>query len=100
MLTLIIKSIILSAGSWVFYYVLSRYLVKTSLDNTPGLPSPSFFTGNFFQLFDANGWDFHRDIAAKYEGIIRVEALFGVDGFQEVELFTKNLDHSFQHFSD
>lgn len=77
MLGLIFKGIFSFAIFWAFYCVLSRLVVKTALDNIPGPPSPSFFKGNFPQLFNVDGWDFHHDIATKYGGVVKVKALFG-----------------------
>lgn len=77
MLGLIFKGIFSFAIFWAFYCVLRRLVVKTALDNIPGPPSPSFFKGNFPQLFNVNGWEFHQDIATKYGGVVKVKALFG-----------------------
>lgn len=77
MLYLILQAIFLYGLSFAFWRVVRQYIVKTSLDNIPGPPSPSFFQGNFRQLFTIYGWDFHKDIAAKYGGVVKVKALFG-----------------------
>ena len=68
------------------------------MDNVPGPPSPSTVTGdiprcsrtsvtylnmwagNFGQLFDPQGWEFHKHIVDKYGGVVKVQALFGVSG--------------------
>lgn len=34
--------------------------------------------GNFGQLFDAEGWDFHSEIVKEYGGAIKVYGLLGV----------------------
>ncbi|KAJ7149289.1 cytochrome P450 [Mycena crocata] len=46
---------------------------KSVLDNIPGPPSRSKWTGNFLTLFDPQGWEFHNDIANKYGGISRID---------------------------
>ncbi|EDR04679.1 uncharacterized protein LACBIDRAFT_303978 [Laccaria bicolor S238N-H82] len=71
MLESIFKGIYVFVGLWAFYRVLRRLVVKTALDNIPGPPSPSFFKGNFPQLFNVDGWDFHHDIATKYGGVVK-----------------------------
>jgi len=45
MLGLIFKGIFSFAVFWAFYRCLRRLVVKTTLDNIPGPPSPSFFKG-------------------------------------------------------
>ncbi|KIK05286.1 hypothetical protein K443DRAFT_641813 [Laccaria amethystina LaAM-08-1] len=77
MLYLILQAIYLYGLSFAFWRVVRQYFVKTSLDNIPGPPSPSFFQGNFRQLFTIHGWAFHKYIAAKYGGVVKVKALFG-----------------------
>ncbi|KIJ98225.1 hypothetical protein K443DRAFT_104335 [Laccaria amethystina LaAM-08-1] len=77
MLTSILKAIVLFSLFWVCWRIVCQRWFKTSLNNIPGPPSPSFLKGNFSQLFNINGWDFHRDIASKYGGVIKVKALFG-----------------------
>ncbi len=36
------------------------------------------FTGNFFQLFNTKGWQFHEDIVANYGGVVKLIGLLGV----------------------
>ncbi|KAJ7216239.1 cytochrome P450 [Mycena rebaudengoi] len=51
--------------------------VRRILDNIPGPPSPSFWIGNFGQIYSVDGWAFHQQLAEKYGGIVRVDGLFG-----------------------
>ena len=34
--------------------------------------------GNYDQLFDSDGWDFHTQLAEKYGALCKVHGLFGV----------------------
>lgn len=77
MLALILQGILLYGLSLACWRVFRQNVVKTSLDNIPGPPSPSFFKGNFRQLFAVHGWEFHKNIAAKYGSVVKVKALFG-----------------------
>ncbi|KIK05288.1 hypothetical protein K443DRAFT_3951 [Laccaria amethystina LaAM-08-1] len=77
MLYLIFQAILIYGVSFALWRAVRQYVVKTSLDNIPGPPSQSFFKGNYRQLFTTHGWEFHKDIAAKYRGVVKVKALFG-----------------------
>lgn len=37
-----------------------------------------YAAGNFGQLFDLDGWDFHRNLAKTYGAACKVHGLFGV----------------------
>jgi hypothetical protein len=78
---------------WLCWRITKGFAEKHSLDNVPGSPSPSIITGdiprclrtsitylniwagNFGQLFDPQGWEFHKDIVDKYGGVVKVQAL-------------------------
>ncbi|KIM86533.1 hypothetical protein PILCRDRAFT_64609 [Piloderma croceum F 1598] len=62
---------------WVFWTFLKLIVVKHPLDNIPGPPSPSFFTGNFGQMFNPQGWEFHRRLVDTFGGISKVQGLLG-----------------------
>jgi hypothetical protein len=84
---------------WVFWIFLKPVVVKHPLNNIPGPPSPSFFTGerldhlliwlsfepitdlqagNFGQVFNPQGWDFHRRLVDTFGGVIKLQGLWGV----------------------
>ena len=50
MLYLIFQAILVYGVSFAFWRVVRQYVVKTSLDNIPAPPSPSFFKGTIFLL--------------------------------------------------
>jgi cytochrome P450 len=77
MLQTIVEAAVLYAFSWALWKAVRNYFVKSALDNIPG-PSPgSFWKGSFPQIFDVNGWDFHREIAENYGPVVKVKALLG-----------------------
>ncbi|KAJ7596328.1 cytochrome P450 [Mycena floridula] len=43
----------------------------------PGPPSPSWFTGNLGQLFNAKGLPFHLSLSEQFGGVVRVHGFFG-----------------------
>ncbi|KAG5637793.1 hypothetical protein H0H81_003185 [Sphagnurus paluster] len=59
------------------WQLLRRFVVKTSLDNIAGPPSNSFIKGNMGQLFNFNGWEFHRKISDDFGRIALVLGAFG-----------------------
>ncbi|KAF8072005.1 cytochrome P450 [Lyophyllum atratum] len=63
--------------SWAFWRYFRPFIVKTDLDNIPGPPSSSFLKGNFEQLFNTNGWEFHKQISQKFGKIVLLKGLFG-----------------------
>ncbi|KAH9848265.1 cytochrome P450 [Lenzites betulinus] len=50
---------------------------KSPFENLYGPPSPSWLTGNMLQIYDKQGWDFHRDLQTKYGPVSRLQGLFG-----------------------
>ncbi|KJA27949.1 hypothetical protein HYPSUDRAFT_34187 [Hypholoma sublateritium FD-334 SS-4] len=67
--------------------------VKSALNNIPGPPSESFFTGVLESFFNNHGWDYHKKLAETYGGIMKIKAVFG-----ENELYVfdpKALHHIF-----
>lgn len=36
------------------------------------------FAGNFFDIFNKDGYAFHRNIVKEYGGVVKLSALFGV----------------------
>ncbi|KAF5382086.1 hypothetical protein D9615_004310 [Tricholomella constricta] len=77
MFVFIVQSALAFCLSWAFWRLSSRFIVKTDLNNIAGPPSNSFWKGNFGQLFNVDGWDFHRDIAEKFGKVILINGLFG-----------------------
>ncbi|KAF8237054.1 hypothetical protein L208DRAFT_1249373 [Tricholoma matsutake] len=78
MLLLISQEIFLCAILCSCWPILRRLVFKTSLDNVLGLPSHSFWMGNILEVFNINGWEFHKELQQKYGGVVRIDAFLGV----------------------
>ncbi|KAJ7667038.1 cytochrome P450 [Mycena rosella] len=48
------------------------------LDNIPGPPLKSLFTGNLLQYHDPDGWAFHKNLEENYGGVVKLNGFFGV----------------------
>ncbi|KAL9709435.1 hypothetical protein Ac2012v2_007170 [Leucoagaricus gongylophorus] len=77
MLLLLIKALTIIAVGLILFPVLKRYFLKDPFVNIPGPPSTSISTGNFLDLFNADGWKFHHHIASTYGGVSKINALLG-----------------------
>jgi cytochrome P450 len=77
MFTLILSTFILTGIYWGLWCIFRQYLVRSSLDNIPGPPPTSFWKGNWDQLFNFDGWDFHDYLVNTYGGIVRLRSMFG-----------------------
>ncbi|KAJ3767042.1 cytochrome P450 [Lentinula raphanica] len=56
----------------------SKRSVTMGLNNIPGPPSPSWFKGNFQQVFNPDAWVFHENLAKKYGSSARLHGPYGV----------------------
>ncbi|KAF9564195.1 cytochrome P450 [Agrocybe pediades] len=65
------------AFTTVFWKYIRRLLLGSPLDNIAGPPRASFFKGNIVQVFDPNGWDFHKEMMEKYGRVIKIPAMLG-----------------------
>ncbi|KAG5653381.1 hypothetical protein H0H81_000768 [Sphagnurus paluster] len=79
MLLIFVQTALVLSALWTSWQFIRRFVVKTDLDNIPGPPSTSFLTGNFGQLFNINGWEFHREIGEKFGNVILLKGLFGAN---------------------
>ncbi|KAF9043392.1 cytochrome P450 [Panaeolus papilionaceus] len=68
----------IAVASYAAWKILRRILVKSPLDDIPGPPPASRVKGVIPQIFDANGWDFHRKIWETYGGVTKLHG--GVGG--------------------
>ncbi|PPR03959.1 hypothetical protein CVT24_008314 [Panaeolus cyanescens] len=55
----------------------ARFFLKSDLDNIPGPPSESFLKGVFPQIFNVNGWDYHRYLWDTFGKVIKVKGVLG-----------------------
>ncbi|KIM41635.1 hypothetical protein M413DRAFT_72029 [Hebeloma cylindrosporum] len=77
MLLLFAQGVALYGVSWILWRIFRRFIVRSPLDNIPGPSSKSWLKGHLPQLFHAQAWNFHREIAEKYGGVIKIKALLG-----------------------
>ncbi|KAI0653691.1 cytochrome P450 [Cubamyces menziesii] len=47
------------------------------LDNIHGPPSPSWIAGHMLQIYDKQGWEFHRTLQMEYGPVSRLQSMFG-----------------------
>ncbi|KAF8198596.1 cytochrome P450 [Pholiota molesta] len=51
------------AAVWLLWKTLKQWVLKSPLDNIPGPPAESFWTGVFGKIFNNNAWEYHRYLA-------------------------------------
>ncbi|PPQ88841.1 hypothetical protein CVT25_010440 [Psilocybe cyanescens] len=51
--------------------------MRSCLDNIPGPPSISRWTGVIRQLSSPDAWNFHKEISEKYGSVIKIKAMLG-----------------------
>ena len=98
MLTLLAQTILVCGSCWALWKAIRQYVGQGTLDNIPGPPSPSILfgeccpashirarydfprlhVGNLKQLYDRNGWAFHRELGEKYGPVVLLHGKFGV----------------------
>ncbi|KAH8101250.1 cytochrome P450 [Cristinia sonorae] len=70
-------TVLLSIGGlWILWKLINRALARSPLDNIPGPESATWRKGNIHHFYDRHGWHF-LDRLATYNGIARVDGLFG-----------------------
>ncbi|KAJ4474815.1 cytochrome P450 [Lentinula aciculospora] len=64
---------------WQFLPWTSRSRTTSGPNNLSGPPSPSWFKGNFQQVFNPDGWEFHELLAKKYGSMMRLHGPYGMN---------------------
>ncbi|KAI4520759.1 cytochrome P450 [Schizophyllum commune Loenen D] len=59
------------------WWTFQRFVFKNPLDNVSGPELDSLLMGNFKRLFSVNGWDWHRDLFAKYGCVVHLTGMLG-----------------------
>ncbi|KXN84323.1 Cytochrome P450 3A16 [Leucoagaricus sp. SymC.cos] len=72
----VIRGLSVCAISLVLLKFWNRFR-KSSLDILPGPPSPSLISGNIPQLFDINGWKYHRHVLDRYGPAMKITGALG-----------------------
>ncbi|KAF8206528.1 cytochrome P450 [Mycena galopus ATCC 62051] len=73
----LVQVLLLITTAWIarwFWLVISA---RRILNNIPGPPSLSFWTGNLKDIYSFDGWKFHHELAEKYGGVARIDGLLG-----------------------
>lgn len=85
-------------GSWILWRTLKARFTSSPLDNIRGPPPQSYIAGsrfliaqlethiltfgpplgNYAQLYDRQGWDFHKRVWAQYGTVAKIHAAFSV----------------------
>ncbi|KAJ3903852.1 cytochrome P450 [Lentinula edodes] len=65
--------------SIAFWRFLVRRKSKRLLSNISGPPSPSWFKGNYQQVFNPDAWGFHEFLAEKYGSMSRLHGPYGTN---------------------
>ncbi|KAJ7475705.1 cytochrome P450 [Mycena latifolia] len=73
----LIRAALAVTAIWVARWLWLRFSVQRILNNIPGPKSRSFWTGNLAEIYSVSGWDFHQELVEKYDGVVRIDALFG-----------------------
>ncbi|KAH8115673.1 cytochrome P450, partial [Phellopilus nigrolimitatus] len=65
-------------GTYGLWRILKFLFVKTPLSNVPGPSKVSWLkAGNFNEVYNSNGWEFHRKLYEDYGGAVRVDMMLG-----------------------
>ncbi|KAF5319267.1 hypothetical protein D9619_008300 [Psilocybe cf. subviscida] len=84
MFSLVLQLIAIYALSKFLRRVVQKRFNPSVLDNLRGPAPSSFLTGCMEQLHDKNtGWEYHREIAAKFGGVMKIKGLFGDQSIYE-----------------
>ncbi|KAJ6567938.1 cytochrome P450 [Mycena vulgaris] len=67
----------LAVASYAIWSILRRIFGATVLDNIPGPPSRSIWTGNLPAFYDPDGWEFHHDIEENYGQVVKIKGFLG-----------------------
>ncbi|TFK51307.1 cytochrome P450 [Heliocybe sulcata] len=68
---------LLSAIGLLLLHRLRHLFVRGPFHNIPGPASASLLSGNLKQIFDSNGWDFHRSLLEQYGSVAKVAGFLG-----------------------
>ncbi|RDX41926.1 cytochrome P450 [Lentinus brumalis] len=66
-----------AAVSYLVWWLVRDYLVRSPLDDIPGPPRGSVWAGNVLQIFNYDSWDFLRNLCETYGPVARVHGFFG-----------------------
>ncbi|KAJ7274475.1 cytochrome P450 [Mycena haematopus] len=73
----LIQALLCIATLWTARWLWVVLSARRILNNIPGPPSPSFWTGNLKEIYSFDAWDFHHALAEKYGGVVRIDGPLG-----------------------
>ncbi|KAI0631342.1 cytochrome P450 [Trametes polyzona] len=71
------SALLLGGVIWCLWKLSRSLFTKSTLDNLPGPASQSFLYGNLKQIYDKQGWEFHRSLGALYGPAAKLHGKFG-----------------------
>ncbi|KAI0697098.1 cytochrome P450 [Cerioporus squamosus] len=66
-----------AVASYLVWWLVRDYFIRSPLDNIPGPPSGSIWSGNLLQLTHYDSWDFIKDLCETYGPVARIHSFFG-----------------------
>ncbi|KLO13021.1 cytochrome P450 [Schizopora paradoxa] len=73
----LVQGALIALVSLSLWHLVRPFFIKSPLANIPGPQRTSLWKGNFHQIFNRRGWNFHRELAKKYGNVVKVHGLFG-----------------------
>ncbi|KAF8183391.1 cytochrome P450 [Pholiota molesta] len=77
MLVITLQALAIYAVSWILWRFLKVRLSNRTLNNIPGPPAKSIWTGSFNDFFNRDGWAYQKEIAEKYGAVVKIKAVLG-----------------------
>ncbi|KAJ3553545.1 hypothetical protein NM688_g3553 [Phlebia brevispora] len=75
MFLVLLQSLLFPAAFWVIWRIIRPYVVRSALDNIPGPPSNSFWSGNMPELFGRHAWSFYDKIDKSGLSVVRITGM-------------------------
>ncbi|KAI0072182.1 cytochrome P450 [Panus rudis PR-1116 ss-1] len=76
----LLQGILALTIAWFIWRAVRSVFIKSPFDGIPGPSAESWFKGNFGQFFHRDSWEFHDELADKYESVVKLNGLFGRKG--------------------
>ncbi|KJA16173.1 hypothetical protein HYPSUDRAFT_47597 [Hypholoma sublateritium FD-334 SS-4] len=77
MLLLAAQALAGSLVCWGLWRLYKSRSANSSLNNIPGPPAKSIWTGSFADFYNIDGWAYHAHISKTYGSVIKIKALIG-----------------------
>ncbi|KAI0823100.1 cytochrome P450 [Trametes gibbosa] len=70
------QAVLAIAGLYVLWTLVRPFVVRSTIKNIPGPPSPSFLTGNINQYMERHCWEWRAELRNKFGRTATMRALF------------------------